>query len=379
MTIIEPGKTIGILGGGQLGRMMALAARAMGYRIAVLDPNPDGPCAQVADVVIEAAYDDMEAAKKLVSVSDVVTYEFENVNLDVANYIEQKGCLPQGANLLRVTQHRAVEKETITSLGLPVAPYKYVNEAPDFTELAQTIGFPAVLKTCRGGYDGKGQRVVRTVDELKSAYDELKLAGELVLEAWVPFDKEISVIVARNERNDTKTFPVAENIHEANILHQSMVPARIGDDLRDKAEQLAIRLAEGLNLIGTLAVEMFVTTSGDIYINELAPRPHNSGHYTIEACETSQFEQHVRAICGWPLGHVGLYKPVVMGNLLGEHLPGVLNEISEMKDAKLHLYGKAEAKEKRKMGHITVLADDLNRAIDRVGQIQEKACAKIGS
>ncbi|WP_017729207.1 5-(carboxyamino)imidazole ribonucleotide synthase [Halalkalibacterium ligniniphilum] len=370
--LIKPGQTIGFLGGGQLGRMMAISAREMGYRIAVLEPSADSPCGQIADIVIEAAYDDVEGAKKLIEASDVVTYEFENVNLDVARLIEEQGYLPQGSLLLYVTQHRAHEKEKITSIGLPVAPYALIYEESDVEKAAEKVGFPSVLKTCRGGYDGKGQEVVKNKEELQQAFQQLSKQGELVLEGWIAFQKEISVIVTRGVSGETSTFPVAENLHQENILHQTIVPARVSKSVEAKATEMALALANGLNLVGTLAVEMFVTENDEIYINELAPRPHNSGHYTIEACETSQFQQHIRAICGWPLGSTSLYKPAVMGNLLGEHIPAIYDEIKNFSDVKLHLYGKEEAKPKRKMGHLTVMSEDLETAIDKVSRLQKQ-------
>ncbi|WP_088103332.1 5-(carboxyamino)imidazole ribonucleotide synthase [Halalkalibacter urbisdiaboli] len=367
---IVPGSTIGIIGGGQLGRMMALSARQMGYRIAVLEPTHDSPCAQVADVVIEAAYDDLEAAKALVEASDVITYEFENIDEATAQWISEKCEFPQGYDLLKVTQHRLYEKDKISSLGVEVAPYAAIYKEEDVAEAAEKIGFPAVLKTCRGGYDGKGQAVVKNEQELKQAVSQLLKQGELVLEGWVPFQCEISVIVTRSTQGETKTLPVAENIHRNNILHQSIVPARIKQETQDLARSIAMTLADGLELIGTLAVEMFVK-DGKIVVNELAPRPHNSGHYSIEACETSQFEQHIRAICGWPLGETTLHSPVVMENVLGEHVDPMLKAVPLMSGVKLHLYGKKEAVEKRKMGHMTALGKTVEEALGKLNALHK--------
>ncbi|MCA1322006.1 5-(carboxyamino)imidazole ribonucleotide synthase [Bacillus tianshenii] len=366
---ILPSSMIGIIGGGQLGRMMAIAARAMGYRIAVLDPTPDSPCGQLADVEITAAFDDKEAIRKLAEISDVVTYEFENIDYEALTWLEENAYLPQGSLVLQATQHRGTEKRAIEAAGLQVAPYREVQTREELMEAIEELGYPAVLKTCRFGYDGKGQVVLKDETALEQAA-ELLAHGECVLEKWIPFQKEISVVVARGTDGQIAAFPVAENEHRENILYKSIVPARVDDEVKVKALAHAEALAESLGLIGTLAVEMFLLEDGTIYINELAPRPHNSGHFTIDACETSQFEQHIRAICGLPLGKTSLWKPVVMVNLLGEHVEGALAQTSDYKDVKLHLYGKKENKEKRKMGHITILADTMEQALGREATLE---------
>ncbi|MCL2042870.1 MAG: 5-(carboxyamino)imidazole ribonucleotide synthase [Treponema sp.] len=352
-----PYKTIGIIGGGQLGRMMCLAAKAMGYYVAVLDPTPNCPCGQVADTEITANYNDMEAVKKLAELSDVITYEFENIDYDALTYLENHAYLPQGSDVLKVTQHRYREKSAIKNMGIPVTDFFLINGAES---LKEHFFYPSVLKTTTGGYDGKGQLVIKTKEDFDSA-KKMAEKHECILEKRVPFDREISVITARSTNGEISVFPIPENIHVNNILHQSIVPARISGDLRDKAVNYACKITETLNVIGVLAIEMFVA-GDDIYINELAPRPHNSGHYTIDACVTSQFEQHIRAVCGLPLGDTGLHSPVVMVNILGDHMDS--NEMSRLdpylpllSNGKLHLYGKADAKEKRKMGHVTMLGD----------------------
>jgi 5-(carboxyamino)imidazole ribonucleotide synthase len=363
---ILPSETIGILGGGQLGRMMAIAAKEMGYRIAVLDPQTDSPCGQVADQKVIASYDSLEGAKELVDTSSVITYEFENIDNETATWIEENGNLPQGSKLLTITQDRKFEKGAISEFGIPVAPYRLIDNEEDLNHGVQELGLPAVLKTCRGGYDGKGQIVIKEEQDIKTALEQLVGKTDCILESWVPFKKEISVIVTRSVSGETSTFPVAENIHKDNILHQTIVPARISTTVEENAKKIAIHLADSLNLVGTLAVEMFLTEEDEIFVNELAPRPHNSGHYTLDACETSQFQQHIRAVCNWPLGKTDLLKPVVMVNILGEHLEGILQNIDQFDDCKLHLYGKEEAKEKRKMGHLNVLADSVEEALEKV-------------
>jgi 5-(carboxyamino)imidazole ribonucleotide synthase len=362
---ILPGDTIGIIGGGQLGRMMALAAKAKGFRIAVLEPNPDSPCGQVADFEVIGAYDDRDAIRKLAEISDVITYEFENIDAETLAWICEQAYVPQGSELLTITQNRISEKAAICKAGIEVAPYEVIESAEHLYEKIETIGFPAVLKTARGGYDGKGQLVIRAKENLLEGNSLLK-HGPCVLEKWITFDREISVIVTRRLDGDTTVFPVAENIHVENILHQTIVPARVSEEIQQAAIQKAKRLADFLGLVGTLAVEMFVTSEGKIYINELAPRPHNSGHYSIEACETSQFEQHIRAICHWPLGSTKLLKPAVMVNLLGEHMDNLMKLIPEVADWKIHLYGKKEPKIKRKMGHVTLLRDSIPQALNEL-------------
>lgn len=366
-----PGSTIGILGGGQLGRMMANAGSALGYRFITLDPTPDSPTGQVAEQII-AAYDDREAAMELAGRSDVITYEFENVDAEVAAMLMKESYVPQGSELLYTTQHRLREKRAIEAAGVRVAPYREVGSVDELREAVAALGTPCVLKTAMGGYDGKGQWVIRSENEIEDAYETLSRAKvQLVLEQFIRFDKEISVIAARSPQGEIKTFPVAENIHVDNILHLSIVPARISEELQREAESLASRIAEGLGAVGLIAVELFVTAEGELFVNELAPRPHNSGHYTMEACRTSQFEQHVRAVCNLPLGDTTLMSPVVMVNVLGQHVAPLLELMAGHDEAadrlkaapKVHLYGKKDAVTKRKMGHVNVLAESTDAAL----------------
>ena len=360
--VILPGQTIGIIGGGQLGRMMAMSAKASGFRIAVLDPAPDSPCGQVADVEITAEFNDMEALKNLADISDVITFEFENINGEALDWLTQYAYVPQGSELLKISQNRVFEKKAIIDAGAEVAPYAVIRCMDDLYEQTGRIGLPAVLKTATGGYDGKGQLVLAHAEDIEKAHGLVEQC-ECVLEAWLPFEKEISVIVSRNVDGDVSVFPVAENIHKENILFQTIVPARISEELERKAIEKAMLIANHVSLVGTLAVEMFVMDDRDIYINELAPRPHNSGHYTMDACETSQFEQHIRAVCNWKLGNTGLLKPAVMVNILGEQLEPLLAQIPKLVDWKVHLYGKAEARAKRKMGHVNIVRDNTETAL----------------
>jgi len=376
--VILPGQTIGIIGGGQLGRMMALAAKAKGFRIAVLDPTEDCPCGQVADMTITGEYSDLNAIKRLAEVSDVITYEFENIDAEGLQWLNEHAYVPQGVQLLAITQDRTKEKAAIQNAGVEVAPYAVIETKEDIIKYLKELGLPAVLKTARGGYDGKGQFVIRSEEQVDEAAALLQ-AGICVLEKWVPFEKEISVIICRNGKGEHAVFPVGENIHRDNILHETIVPARISEHAKETAIQKAIQLAEGFQLVGTLAVEMFLTSDG-IYVNELAPRPHNSGHYSIEACETSQFEQHILAVCNWPLGTTELLKPAVMVNILGEHQAAVIEKIPVVKDWKVHLYGKKEAKYKRKMGHVTILRHSIESALTEIeeSEIWQNTGEKIG-
>ena len=373
-----PYQTIGIIGGGQLGRMMAIAAKSMGYTVVVLDPTPNCPAAQVSDIEITAAYNDMEAIKQLAEISDVITYEFENIDYDALAYLEKHAYLPQGSDVLKITQHRFREKSAIANMGIPVADFCLINGAAD---LEEKVFYPSVLKTTTGGYDGKGQVVLRSEADLAQA-KELAAKQECILEKFMPFSMEISVIVARSTAGETAVFPVSENVHVNNILHLSIVPARISKAVEQEALDYAHRIAENLNVIGVLAIEMFVVDD-QIYINELAPRPHNSGHYTIDACLTSQFEQHIRAVCGLPLGEPALHTPVVMVNILGDHMDkenmsNLAPYLPLLATGKLHLYGKAQAVDKRKMGHVNVLGntEKVLEAINQTKIWSEAECIK---
>lgn len=366
-TILPP-STIGILGGGQLGRMMALKARELGYGIITLDPTEDCPCSHVADAQIQAEYNDLEGAKQLAQQVDVITYEFENIGANIAAHLETESFLPQGYDLLYKTQNRLREKRAIEEAGGKVAPYLPILSTDDLVQGMKQFGYPAVLKTTEGGYDGKGQLVLRQEEDLNEGQALVESGNtEWILEKWVPFVKEISVIVARNARGEAKAFPVSENIHQDNILHLSIVPARIDLGVEKKAIQLAIQLAQSFHLVGLLAIEMFLLEDGQLYVNEMAPRPHNSGHYTQQGCRTSQFEQHIRAVCNLPLGDVELLQPTVMVNILGQHLEPVLQQMSQLDPAcKVHLYGKKEAQKNRKMGHLNVMAESVEEALKKI-------------
>lgn len=349
--------TIGIIGGGQLGRMMALSAKAMGYRIIVLDPTKDCPAAQVSDEQIIADYDDKVALRELAEKAEVVTYEFENIDYDALKMTQDLVDVPQGAELLSITQDRILEKAYLESANINIAPYAIIVDKEEIETEIKSIGYPAVLKTGQGGYDGKGQVVLHDADDIEKAARLLRY-GSSVLEAWIPFEKEISIVVARGKDGQVETFPVAENVHVNNILHTTIAPADVSADVHEEAEEIAKKLADVLQLCGVLAVEMFVTKSGAIYVNELAPRPHNSGHFTIEACSISQFTQHIRAIVGLPLIKPELLKPALMINILGQHVEAVNEKMIDYPHWFVHYYGKKDTKINRKMGHVTVLTEE---------------------
>ncbi|WP_373895305.1 5-(carboxyamino)imidazole ribonucleotide synthase [Virgibacillus sp. CBA3643] len=367
---ILPGQTIGIIGGGQLGRMMAIAAKYMGYHIAVLDPTSNCPTSQVADKQITGAYDDRQAIKELTETVDVVTYEFENVDLTAATYIEKKGKLPQGAYALEITQNREKEKQLMKDLGLPIPDFAIVTSGSECEEALKAFSFPAVIKTCSGGYDGKGQIKLNSREDTQQAVAFAEKNTHCIIEEWVAFDKEISVVFTRAESGEIIIFPIAENDHKNHILYQTQVPARISEDVQKKAYKAAEKLAEKMNVVGTFAIEMFVQGE-EIFLNEMAPRPHNSGHYTIEACNISQFAQHIRAIAGLPLTPITLLAPAAMINILGEDLDGVLKALPKVEDGFVHLYGKVEAKSKRKMGHTTFIAETREEIQSQISRFEE--------
>lgn len=366
---VLPGETLGILGAGQLGRMTAIAAKQMGYRVAVLGPEGDDPAAQVADVVIAAPLDDVEAGLELASVSSAVTFEFENVAASVARAMQERAPVLPRPEVLEVAQHRLREKETLQRIGVPTAPFHAVRSAGELERALEALGLPALLKTAQGGYDGKGQVLIRRPDEAARAFDRLGAGSvELIAEAFVPFTKELSVVVARGRGGASAAFPVVENEHKDGILHRSIAPARVSSGAREKASRLALKIAGALDVVGLLAVEMFYVEPDRLLVNELAPRPHNSGHFTLDACITSQFEQHVRAVLGLPLGSPAQHSAAVMLNLLGEHveaLRGAWDELLREPALKLHLYGKREARPGRKMGHLTLLGANVGDAIER--------------
>lgn len=361
---------IGIIGGGQLGRMMAIAAKQMGYSVAVLDPTANCPAAQVADRQITAAYDDRQAIEELTHISDVVTYEFENVDLKSAAYIEAEWKMPQGAYALEITQNRQKEKEIMSACDLPVPEFAIVTNGGECEAALSNFTYPAVIKTCSGGYDGKGQLKLNRAEDAQAAIDFAEENEHCIIEQWIPFDKEISVVFTRSLDGEIVFFPIAENEHKSHILYQTTVPASVSKAVQEKAYAAVTKLAGKMNVVGTFAVEMFVKGE-EIFLNEMAPRPHNSGHYTIEACNISQFAQHIRAICGLPLMDINLLQPAVMVNILGEDMEEVMHALPNAKSGFIHLYGKSETKTKRKMGHVTFIAASQEKIQQQLQQFEE--------
>jgi len=350
---IPPGATIGILGGGQLGRMMALAAAELGYRVHVFTPEAESPCAQVSAAETVAAYEDESALAAFADAVDVVTLEFENVPLAAARLVAARRPFFPAPDILAVTQVRSAEKALVNRLGFGTAPWASVADEAGLEAALATIGRPAILKSDRLGYDGKGQ--VR-IGPTTSAAEAWAAVGRVpsVLEGFVDFDCEISVVLARGRDGGTAAYTPVGNRHERGILAETTAPAAIPAKLAGEAEAMAIRIAESLDYVGILAVEMFVTKDGRILVNELAPRPHNSGHWTIDACARSQFEQHVRAVCGLPLGSPERHADATMRNLVGDDVLRWPDYVADPA-AHLHLYGKEEVRPGRKMGHVTWL------------------------
>jgi 5-(carboxyamino)imidazole ribonucleotide synthase len=374
---ILPGAVIGVVGGGQLGRMLALEARRMGYRTLVMDPDPDGPAAQIADAAIEAPLDDVDAALELARRSDVVTLEWENADADTVRAMEEGVPVRPGAHVLEVAQHRLREKESVRRLGLGTAEFRAVRTRAELRSALESLGTPAILKTVRGGYDGKGQSLIREAAEADAAFAELGSgAKELILEQFVPFRMEASVICARSPRGEVAAFPIVENRHRNGILDLTLAPADLPPSVLEEARRVGEALVEGLDVVGLLAAELFITGDDGVLVNELAPRPHNSGHYTWEACSVSQFEQQLRAVCDLPLARPELLRPAAMANLLGEDAgtgegnDGIAAALS-VPHVSLHLYGKREARAGRKMGHLTALGSDAGEALERVTRARD--------
>lgn len=365
-------KRIGIIGGGQLGKMMILDAKRLGFYVITLDPTLNCPSHSISDEHIVASFDDEEAIRELAKKTDVITYEFEHIGVEALKRIEKEGytVYPTGQSL-EIIQNKFTQKEELKKNNIPVPDYVMVNDIRDIVKASEEFDYPMMLKACTGGYDGKGNAIIKNKDSIIDAFNLLG-AGKipLMVERFVDFEKEISVLACRGINGDIVVYPVGENIHVQSILDETRVPANISSDCTSKAMKLAHDVMEVFHGVGMFCVEMFVTNEEKIYINEVAPRPHNSGHYTIEGCLTSQFEQHIRAITGLPFGDVTLRCPTVMKNILGELgeegkacTLGV-EEIYKMPNVKLHIYGKEEVKTKRKMGHLTVCDKYLGKAIE---------------
>lgn len=351
--MIAPGAVIGIIGGGQLGRMMACAAAELGYKVHIFTPEHHSPASHVACQTTVADYTDHAALRKFAAAVDVVTFEFENVPHESLDVLESLKPVRPSSNVLRASRNRIREKNAINALDIATAPFREVRSLDDLKNALRALGTPSILKTAELGYDGKGQVTLRNESEAEAAWQQINQA-EAVLEGFVDFTMEISVIVARGLSGETRCYVPVQNIHKNHILDTTIAPAPISGALAREAEAVALKIATALDVYGLLAVEMFVTKDNRVIVNELAPRPHNSGHWTMDACVTGQFEQIIRAVCGLPLGNPGRLCDAEMKNLIGDDVES-WQQWLEKPNAKLHLYGKAEARKGRKMGHVNIL------------------------
>ncbi|MDX9740698.1 MAG: 5-(carboxyamino)imidazole ribonucleotide synthase [Gammaproteobacteria bacterium] len=377
--MILPGATLGLLGGGQLGRMFTAVARTRGYEVLVLDPDPSSPAAQFASAHLCAPYEDEAAISELGVRSAAVTIEFENVPATVLERLAQRCVVRPGAATVAICQGRVDEKGFLSANGFPVAPWAPVRSAADLELAVQRVGLPALLKLDRLGYDGKGQAVVADLDEARAAF--AVFGGQpCILERRIDLAAEVSVVLARGADGAVAPFPVAENRHRNGILDLSVAPAEVRPELAAAATRTACAIAAALDYVGVIGVEFFIDTDGRLLVNELAPRPHNSGHYTLDACLTSQFEQQLRALCGMPLGDPAQVRAAAMVNILGDAWRGGEPRWSEVlgePDARLHLYGKREPRPGRKMGHYTCLADTPERARELAGRLRDALTAPV--
>lgn len=378
MKQILPNATVGVFGSGQLGRMFAIEARKMGYRVHTFSPESDTPTGQVSDFEIVAEYEDLDAVKQFAEAIDVVTFEFENVPFEtVKKAAEFVGVFPRG-EVLHIAQHRLREKTFLSENNFPVTDFRHVKTLEELKSAVAEIGAPAILKTAGFGYDGKGQARIRSSEDCQTAFEKIG-GNEAVLEAFVDFEKEVSVVAVRDFQGNFADYGVIENRHENHILDVSFAPAFVSEKIRKEAVEIARGILDKLEVVGVMTVEFFLTKDGKLLVNELAPRPHNSGHLTIDACVSNQFEQQLRAVCNLPLGSTEFYKPSAMANLLGDVWQNGEPNFAESltnKQVKLHLYGKSEARHGRKMGHLTALAETAEEAVKIVQTAREDLLLK---
>lgn len=356
---LKIGQTIGIIGGGQLGKMMAQSAQKMGYRVVVLDPDAECPCQYVAHEFIHAAYDDMAALERLGNLSDVITYEFENIDAQQLKTLTASYNVPQGNQAITLLQDRLTEKNALQQAGVHVVPFHHVPTIEQLDEAISTLGYPLMLKTRFGGYDGKGQLLLRSDQDLEAAR-ALVTAQECVAEQFLSLEREVSLTATAGQNGQIVYFPLQENEHRDQILFKTIVPARV--DQTAAARKEVEKITQAIHFIGTFTVEFFIDTTGKLYVNEIAPRPHNSGHYSIEACDYSQFDTHILAVAGHDLpSNITLLKPAVMMNLLGKDLDMLEDQFDTHPEWHVHIYDKTSRKPARKMGHMTLLTDDVNQ------------------
>ncbi|ADL53098.1 5-(carboxyamino)imidazole ribonucleotide synthase [Clostridium cellulovorans] len=378
---LNPPSNIGIIGGGQLGRMLTVEAKRMGYNVIILDPKPNSPAAQVADKQITAEFTDINALRKLAEKTDVLTYEFEHIDVGLLNEIESKGYkIYPSSKTLKVIQNKYVQKSILKEAGIKVPAFYLVNSLEELRNIFYNLGEKIILKTCKGGYDGKGNIVVKNIKKLEDAYKEFS-DKELMVEEFINYTKEVSIIVAKNHE-DITFYPIAENNHKDSILINSIIPAKISKDTEEKIIEVAKKVVETLDDFGVFCIEFFIDTDLDVLVNEIAPRPHNSGHYSIEGCTTSQYEQLIRIVTGMPLGSTKLRLPCVMYNILGsdevqgKYCINGVEEILDMEDCYFHLYGKEETSYLKKIGHITALADCVEMAERKAKKVMDSLVIK---
>lgn len=372
--MIKPGSTIGVFGSGQLGRMFAIAAREMGYRVATFSPESDTPTGHIADTEIVAPYEDLDKVREFARQVDVVTFEFENVPFETVRTASEFSPVHPRGEVLHTTQNRLREKTFLAQNGFPVTPFRHIKTLDDLRAAIIEIGLPCVLKTAGFGYDGKGQVKIKNSDDIEAAFGAIG-GQEAVLEQFIDFEKEVSVVAARDRQGNFVHYGVIENTHQNHILDISFAPAAIPTKIFVDATEVTAGLLEALDVVGVMCVEFFVTKNGGLLINELAPRPHNSGHLTIDACMTSQFEQQVRAVCGLPLGSTEFLRPAAMANLLGDLWQNGEPKWEQALDdpnVRLHLYGKADPRSGRKMGHLTAIGDNAAEAVSAVKAARDK-------
>ncbi|MGH7257708.1 MAG: 5-(carboxyamino)imidazole ribonucleotide synthase [Nitrospiraceae bacterium] len=379
-SVVESGAVLGVLGGGQLGAMFTAASRRLGYPVAVWDPDPDAPAHRLADYSFPNSFDDSAAYERYAALVRAVTYEWENVPLLLCERLEQRITVRPSSRILGVIQDRVEQKSFLRAYHLPVPAFKAVTSVDEF-EVVEDLGYPCICKTAKAGYDGKGQWKITSRDHLRLVQTELRSTARpgarWIVEQFLEFDRELSLLAVRGGQGGVQVYPLVENIHENGILRQSIVPARVSPQVTAAATALAARVVSALDGVGIFCVELFLMKDGELLINEVAPRPHNSGHYTLDACTVSQFEQQVRSVCGLPLGEVRLLSPAVMLNLIGDEITAVrrqpdLTECLDIPGAILHVYGKRTVRPRRKMGHLTFVAPLQNVALARATEFRSR-------
>lgn len=370
--VFLPPSWIGVVGGGQLGMMLIREAQRMGYRTAVWDPDAECPASRIADVIFSGPFTETKAADALAEKADVITYEFENVDPEMVSHLERVKPVYPGSDILRIARHRRREKDELQALGFPVVPYRVADSNSNVNHLLDELTFPVVLKTATSGYDGKGQVVINDRPNAREIIKSLTEGVEYVAEEFLDLECEISVLVVRSKEGKMIAFPLSENLHKENILHITRVPARVSEKVAREAKQLGFDIARSFSLVGLLCVEIFLTKGGKVLVNELAPRPHNSGHYSLDACSISQFEALVRTMCGLSVSEPRLITPCAMINLLGKHLPRIdYGKLSRLPGTKLHLYGKTRVEPKRKMGHVTIIRETPQQVEETLSSVAE--------